>query len=182
MWVQCFSRYVFCKVFMISALLYLLPYSVLAQWVELKGRVGGMVSLQDSVGSGFGGGVSGGYIFKNKLFANLQWAYFRSKTKSGINSSYAPVTIGLGYYFGKEKWIPFVSAGGGFWRYNISVPLRRSETDFTSYLYACMNVQAGLQYMLSENFGVYLSGRYWRAFASPNFQFMDIESGIAIRF
>jgi len=166
----------------IIALIISIPQLGYGQWIELKGRIGVQISLQDSVGSGFGGGVSGGYIFKNKLFANLQWAYFKAQTRSGIDASFAPVTIAVGYYFGTEKWIPFVSVGGGFFRYNLSVPNQRSDTDFTSHLYGCIDTQTGLQYMLSENFGIYGSGRYRFAFATPALQFIDIETGICIRF
>lgn len=155
---------------------------VYGQWVQLKAHISPWLSLQDTTGSSFGGGLSGGYVFRNRVYFELGFAYFKGESRGKISASWAPITVEGGYYFGKKKLAPFVGLGFTTFRYNLEIPNKRSQIDFTSYLYAGLSATVGLQYMFSENFGLYAAAKYRLAKENPIFQFIQIDTGIAIRF
>ncbi|WP_068704977.1 OmpW family outer membrane protein [Paludibacter jiangxiensis] len=144
--------------------------------------------LNDAVGIGVGGTVTGLYEFSNSFAAGVQIGYisFAEKDNSGITFSVIPITAVGKYYFSESNFKPYISADLGLYSmkakasmlmsaYDISVSATKTNFGVAPAL--------GFEYLLSEKLLLDANAKYTNIFTedSPT-SYLGINVGFVYKF
>lgn len=137
--------------------------------IGLTGGMGlpmGDMSNKDkgSLGSGFGGGLTGRYFLNDNMAVGVNISYFSftvNDVPSGVTASYnnMPITAAFDYYFMDEGFKPYAGLEAGFINASYKTSANSTDINFSKGGLLVAPV-VGFAYGINENIDLMLNAKY----------------------